>query len=120
VSAFQDKLYERFKAFIHADSRSTSLMRFGCGPEGWNQIVWEACEAFEALNLPNFEVIQVKEKFAQLRIYVNGETEEVRRIILAAEDKAAKTCQVCGKPGQPRKKQSGWLWTVCDDCVSKP
>jgi hypothetical protein len=120
MSAFQDKLYERFKAFIHPENRDTSLMRFGIGPEGWNQIVWEACESFESLNLPDFEVVQIKEKFAQLRIYVHGETEDVRRIIQVAEAKADRTCQLCGKPGLPRKKQSGWLWTACDDCVSKP
>jgi hypothetical protein len=119
MNEFEDKLFARFPSFLHPENHDTSLMQFGAGPKGWNQIIWEACESFESLNLPDFEVVQIKERFAQLCIYVNGATEDVRRIIQAAEAKAAKTCQLCGSPGTQQSKHSGWLWTVCDICKEK-
>ncbi len=51
-----------------------------------------------------------------LRFYTDRANDEAMRLILKAEKKSLKTCEVCGKPGSLRGKQ--WLKTLCDDCCA--
>jgi hypothetical protein len=121
------KLFNRFSFFSPQKSPRRSLMGFGfeCG-DGWFDIIWELCEDIEReLNLFNvsqrakeelsgqrFEVIQVKEKFGTLRFYTNYTTENIETLIQKAEEKSAKTCEICGEPGTQR--YDGWVQTLCD------
>ena len=85
---------------------------------------------------------QIKEKFGGLRMYWNEggvyldfigpdslahivveparpllseETRErIAGIVAQAAKQAARRCQVCGAPGQLRRRQNGWLVTACD------
>ncbi|MCK9597110.1 hypothetical protein M0R19_08055 [Candidatus Pacearchaeota archaeon] len=92
---------------------------YECG-DGWISIIEEAIEKLEKAD-PEIVIEQVKEKFGELRIYIESVNEETREIIRSiineAEIKANKTCECCGKPGKLR--QSGWWKTLCDDCDSK-
>ena len=84
-----------------------------CVGKGWHSIVEEAVEQIESRN--GF-ILQIKEKFAGLRIYTHGgDMEAIDDIVRAAESKAALTCEDCGEPGSVRS--IGFvLKTLCSKC----
>lgn len=64
---------------------------------------------------------QVKAKFGGLRLYVLGGDEspegqrfaaQLSEIVAAAAQRAARSCQMCGAPGELRSA-GGWWGTVC-------
>lgn len=120
----QKKKMKKYK-FIKPDpSLHSNLMAFGfeCG-EGWYPIIEEALNRIESsiIGTPTediFEVLQIKEKLGGLRIYVNIYTYEINKIIEEAKDKAAQTCEVCGKPGKLREINH-WYFTNCDEHYKK-
>lgn len=106
-----------------------------CG-EGWKDIIVEACQKLQKYADDNgivIEFAQIKEKFAGLRMYTDikypddhkfkdaeifkKEREaiwrDVHEIVGNAEELSYKTCEVCGKPGKPRK--GNWISTLCDE-----
>lgn len=121
------KLFDRFDFFKPEKSLQETLMSFGfeCG-DGWFDLIWNLCQDIElllALHNPNsddeayypFEVIQVKEKFGQLRFYTNWLTDGIDDRISKAEVESSRTCELCGDPGSLVNK-GGWLSTVCENC----
>lgn len=86
---------------------------------GWLPLLREACMKIEslALNLPEEErpvVGQIKEKFGELRFYVDCGTDEIHRIAAEAERQSRRFCEQCGCLGELRNGR--WLKTLCDDC----
>ena len=73
----------------------------------------ELTEEFDALRLP--VMVQVKEKFGRLRVYVDHEDAMARALIGFAESMSAVTCENCGAPGQTRR--GPWIKTKCDACA---
>ena len=57
-------------------------------------------------------VLQIKEKFGTLRVYVSDADEDLNAIIARAEVRSAVSCEDCGGSGRLRRK--GWLRTLCD------
>ena len=75
------------------------------GPQvaaGWLPIVDEMLVALKDLPIT---IVQIKEKFGQLRVYADDVTyeqaTEIAEIIEIATYKARHTCEICGKPGKP-------------------
>jgi hypothetical protein len=62
---------------------------------------------------PQVVVAQIKEKFGGLRFYYDGGDDTVDGMVRMAESWAARHCEVCGKPGEPRN--TGWIKTLCDE-----
>ncbi len=101
------------------DVRHT-LMSFGFRlDDGWFDILWRLCDdleplvaEFEATDECQFEILQVKEKFGGLRIYVNDADDNIRLFIETAQLASSRTCEVCGQPGTMR--EGGWIKTLCD------
>lgn len=58
--------------------------------------------------------VQVKEKFGGLRFYMTSETTEMSDFIRVAENISYKTCEICGKDGEP--SEAGWITTLCENC----
>lgn len=71
------------------------------------------------VDMSQFYVVQIKEKFGGIRIYLGGMKpslyEDVDDIVANAEDESLTICEVCGKPGEPRR--GGWIKTLCDQCA---
>jgi hypothetical protein len=71
--------------------------------DGWYDITFHLCKRLEPLvaNLDDsaeeFQVLQVKEKFGELRFYVNQRTDEIREAIRSACQLSRRTCELCGK-----------------------
>ncbi|GMV19486.1 MAG: hypothetical protein AMXMBFR56_77100 [Polyangiaceae bacterium] len=82
-------------------------------PEGWRGIVDALCDA---LSVTGCSVLQVKEKFGGLRVYVDNATVAALAAINAAEKLAATTCQVCGA-GEAKLRAGGWARTLCEGCA---
>jgi len=97
-----------------------ALERFsGCG-EGWRPIIQEALEKINEMN-PNTEILQIKEKFGGLRLYVGhidgSDSMEIEKIVRHAEKECGLTCEYCGCTGRWRKLN--WQKTLCDLCYYK-
>ncbi len=60
-------------------------------------------------------VVQIKEKFGQLRYYLYNETPEIAKLILQAESDSKNICESCGKPGS-LISENRWLRTTCPEC----
>lgn len=79
---------------------------------GWRPFVRPALEAIVAAG---GDIVQVKEKFGGLRIYVHdGDRDKIDAIVEAAEKQADRTCEKCGKPGKIVNLK-GWLKNACED-----
>jgi len=72
---------------------------------------YEAKLKEEIENLPI--IVQVKEKFGSLRVYVNYSNEEIDNYIRFAESMSYRTCEKCGAPGE--RRNDGWIKTLCDN-----
>ena len=95
----------------------TSITNVG---EGWHQLIRELEEGLNAID-PDFELLQVKEKFGGLRYYAQthlvNDSAQLRfhELINKAESKSVTVCEQCGEPGDVRAGTFGWLKTLCDD-----
>jgi hypothetical protein len=86
--------------------------------EGWHPLIKELEEKLNAID-PNYELLQVKEKFGGLRYYANTfvterEAQELFHLLIAeAEEASFHICEVCGEPGEQYSSKHGWLKTLC-------
>ncbi len=127
----EKRLTDRFSFYRTELPMTESLMCFGfnCG-DGWFDLIWELSEKIEKLELNQYDadesakmlllgesklnVQQVKEKFGELRFYMNSTTDEMEDLIQEYCEKSGHICENCGKPGSPT--ESGWIKTLCKDC----
>lgn len=58
-------------------------------------------------------LVQIKEKYAMLRMYWTNYIDGITEIEREAEEKSSVTCEQCGKEGKIRGEKSGWLYTSC-------
>ncbi len=106
-------------SFINPDpTLKSNLMAFGYECDnGWIPLIEEFFDKIESILDGNkdlyFQVLQVKEKFGTLRIYVYGGNEEINDLIELCTDKSAETCEICGNFGTLRDRNR-WYKTLCD------
>ncbi len=91
---------------------------------GWYPIIIELDQALAEID-PDYELHQVKEKYAGLRFYFHAsdgmpeaETQRMEALVDAAESRCEATCELCGKPGTRHTSQRGWLMTLCSACAA--
>jgi len=102
LSDYKDKYPDVFKQ---------RMASFGCG-EGWRGLVDRLVQkAFDE----NFCILQVKEKFGLLRIYVTLYTEELSAFIQDLENESSKICEECGSTDGVTT-MGDWLKTYCKKC----
>ena len=91
-------------------------------PEGWansfgEEMIDELKTLVEKYKFEKYQVVQVKEKFGELRWYDNGFPqegyEEYSAWLSKYEDLSRETCQICGKKG--KLYTSGWYEVLCDE-----
>lgn len=123
----EKKLFERFDFFKPGKPPQASLMCFGfeCG-DGWFDLIWELSEDIEKIlkdvepdpDCEPFEIIQVKQKFAGLRVYTNWSTHSIDERIAKAEEDSYYVCEHCGMPGE-KTSDGHWLLVSCHDCKGR-
>ncbi|MEX0948315.1 MAG: hypothetical protein WD296_05890 [Acidimicrobiia bacterium] len=92
------------------------------GP-GWYPIVVALDRKLAAL-FPDYRLLQVKEKFGGLRYYWErgeGQSDDAsaaagKQLVELAEALAARTCEMCGRPGALTERQR-WFITLCAPCA---
>ncbi len=94
--------------------------------KGWYPIIVRCDRDLTWLD-PDYEVLQVKQKFGGLRYYFSASTEdrEFRKAMHAraeqAAAEAATTCERCGRnrggAHRPVGGPMGWRMTLCDGCA---
>lgn len=92
-----------------------SQFYFECG-DGWFEIIKDLSEKLSKLK--GIKALQVKEKFGGLRFYFQAAYKsqdliEAENLIREAEERAMKTCEVCGFEGKLRT-DIGWIRVLCD------
>ena len=106
-------ILEKYKEFF-----SKNFIGLECG-KGWNGILIDMFENFRKNNI-KIKMIQIKEKFGSLRIYIDfpeniEEYELLEKIIHEAENKSWTTCEGCGAENKISKKES-WIINFCKKC----
>jgi len=88
--------------------------------EGWIPLV-EKLNKDIAEFLPNYKILQIKEKFGGLRFYVaydesftDLQIAEMEALIKKAEMESFKICDVCGAVGKIISTSPYWLATRCE------
>lgn len=120
----QNRLFDKYpNLFVQKDLDPTqTLMCYGlnCG-DGWFNIVDNLCKLIQkeldAKQIDNVEIVQVKEKFGTLRVYLNNYNDRIRGLVSFAEAMSGCICETCGLPGKPTT--SGWIKTMCSKCESE-
>jgi RNA polymerase-binding transcription factor DksA len=70
-------------------------------------------------NDPNrIYILQIKEKFGGLRIYLQG-PKQFQDMADKAEENSYHICMDCGSPINVGQTQTGWIRTICKDCAAK-
>ena len=80
---------------------------------GWYPLIKNLIDELITLGWDK-QVTQVKEKFGELRFYINGGSDEIYNKITEAEKLSHETCELCGKKGELRTKIR-WFTTLCDE-----
>jgi hypothetical protein len=88
--------------------------------DGWFNIVWRLCTDLEPLVAKleeqtglTFKILQVNEKFGELRFYPNHINDAISKRIEVAEQESARTCELCGQPGT--RQDGGWVRIRCEE-----
>lgn len=84
-----------------------------CG-NGWSALIDPIVKRADETSAT---IMQIKEKFAQLRIYLGPsavDDDELCDMIDAAEQASATICEMCGKAGL-RHTTGSWLKTLCKE-----
>lgn len=84
----------------------------GAVGRGWWHIMSRLLMRLRLVEVPEDGIAQIKEKFGGLRVYLEEPNSAAYKYIEDAEGLCAKTCEVCGEPGEAR--EGGWIKTLCD------
>jgi hypothetical protein len=81
---------------------------------GWYQLVLDCHKELLAVN-PHYTIVQIKQKFGQLRYYINGNDAMTDNIIYNYENKSVVICERCGDPGSTSKVFNFYMQTLCEN-----
>ncbi len=83
---------------------------------GWSRLIdkiFDKLEDMQAHGMTVPRIVQVKEKWGGLRVYVDPYIEDFEKFLVEVEKESFTICEVCGKDGQLRN--GGWYRTLCDE-----
>ena len=120
----EDQLVKDFPNLYrnYGKSPQESCMAFGCEcGDGWFRLIYNTSEKLEQmiLELPEkdrsaYGAAQIKQKFGELRIYLDSCTDEMFDVTMNAGEESKTICEQCGKPGKLREI-GRWLYTSCEE-----
>jgi hypothetical protein len=86
------------------------------GP-GWLPLFETVCQLLTEITPPSrrrrWVITQAKEKYAELRVHLDGGNDRMRIALMVARKTSRLMCQDCGRPARLRKRV-GWYYTLCD------
>lgn len=96
-----------------------SCYTFECG-DGWFNLILRLSQSItehaQAIGM-DVRATQVKEKFGEIRFYVDVGDDEIFRLVDVAEAESVTICEVCGATGSLVK--AGWWRTRCEACLGQ-
>ena len=125
----QEKIFNKYPEFfeylkeIPSDSKIIMPMAFGieCN-DGWflilNNLLQNIYNYCKWDNKPFPDIIQIKEKFGRLVVYINNEDEYISGMINNTENLSAHVCEFCGTMEEVGQTE-GWIYTTCRSCYEK-
>lgn len=117
----KSEMFERFPFIRREDDGFSSDCWLDDMPEGWaSSFGIDMCEEIkqalvEENLLDSYSIIQIKEKFGELRWYDNVSFPKINNIIEKYRQKSIRTCIKCGKPAV--KVSLDWISPWCADCA---
>ena len=99
-------------------------IEFECGI-GWKRLYQPIIDKVDSLNetLPEdkqIKILQIKEKFAGLRIYLENANEELMKMVHEAESESYQVCERCGTSENVGiLNTGGWYYNCCQECAKK-
>lgn len=87
---------------------------------GWLPLIEDFLEKLS--KFPDAIVVQIKEKFGALTIYVGDphNRDEVQELTRLVREASVHVCEYCGQPGtNGRMRNIGWFKTLCDACRAR-
>lgn len=88
--------------------------------EGWWSLLEKIHSQVSEVD-PGYVVLQFKEKFGGLRVYLypsddisDEKRNQINELVDKIEAESYTVCEECGSPGEVRR--SGWISTLCDPC----
>ena len=119
-----DKYPEFFQGLKISKSITPIAFGFECG-DGWFEILDKLMANMSNYikSLPKYkkfvvDIVQVKEKFGTLRIYISEGDDKIYGLIRDAEIESSKTCEICGAKENVGRTQ-GWIVTCCKNCFEE-
>lgn len=88
---------------------------------GWSSLIREVFDVINSIESGPIIVLQVKEKWGGLRIYVDStkcnqsDRDRLHAVLVDTENRSFKTCEQCGAPGNQRG--NNWIYTSCEEHV---
>jgi hypothetical protein len=121
----EEKLFNKYPEIFKQKNLSPQETSMCWGIDcdnGWYSLIDGLCAFIQMLvetqKLPQVEAVQVKQKFASLRFYINSGTDEIYNIIHFAEDLSTKICEHCGSMNEVSRYTSpcSWIISLCKLC----
>lgn len=102
-----------------------SYTEYDCLDRGWQiefgkyllEDLREACIKNNFLN--ELQIIQWKEKYGSMRLYINGAPQDVHDVINKYEFISEYICIQCGSPYACVVNNYGWYLPLCEECWNK-
>lgn len=88
---------------------------------GWFDLLYDMSVKLNKLLevYPDLCILQVKEKFANLRVYISQHSKEIGDIINEAVRLSTITCEECGSQENVDVRGRYWIKTICAPCQEK-
>jgi rubrerythrin len=89
-------------------------------PKGWRESFGiKMCEEIKELlikenKFEEYQVMQIKEKFGELRWYGNYTSPELSKILAKYTELSRMTCMICGNTA--KYVYTPWIYPICDKC----
>jgi hypothetical protein len=116
----EQKLIKKYPKLFNGINKSPieTCMCFGIETgDGWFDLLDNCCSELSTIDA-DIELVQVKEKFGGLRIYLNNYPEGALEITNKYEEESYKTCELCGSK-EGVKSTYGWIMVRCAACLKK-
>ncbi|WP_374088054.1 hypothetical protein [Methylomicrobium lacus] len=85
---------------------------FSCG-NGWYELI-HSISVLLSNHTPDIRAVQVKEKYGELRFYLDRDDDYTDGVVGMAEYISSHTCSACGSPGQEYDRED-WIITSCEE-----
>jgi len=103
---------------IEDAKKHNAIVESGEKPSWWNENMSEPTKRKVPRKIPQPKVLQIKEKFGTLRVYLTNSNTFIEAAIYMAEVMSSIMCEECGGNTQTNY-DSGWAYTRCQSCVSR-